>query len=183
MQLEAMMYGFAAPGDNARGRARDWSLADIEAIGNEIWPDALPEPLDEYSYTMYSELPQCLRVTPEKIPQCARDLVRLKGKNLYLTKQVCTFGPEEMHDLEFKPAIPLLAAALSDPVGDAAAAVLRLCGTNAIPALLAACQDQLLATNQCLVGPPGATGHLLGRTVAHPPQRRCAKSQIQRRHG
>ena len=141
MQLAAMMYGFAAPGDNARGRVRDWSLEDIEAIGKESWPDALPEPLDEYSYTTYSELPQCLRVTPEKIPQCARALPRLKTKSWYLTKQVCTFQPQEMRDLEFKPAIPLLAAALSDPAGDAAAAVLRRCGTNAIPVLLAACQS------------------------------------------
>jgi HEAT repeat protein len=140
LQLASMMYSLASPGVNPRGRSRDWSLEDIEAIGKESLPDPLPEPLDERPFISSSDLPQFLQVPPEKIPQCAKDLPRLNGKNWYLTKQVWTFRPEEMHDLEFQPALPLLAAALPDPAGDAAAAALTHFGTNASPVLLAACQ-------------------------------------------
>jgi hypothetical protein len=141
LRLASMMYSLASPGVNARGRSPDWSLEDIEAIGKETWPDTPPDSLDQHSYASPYELAQCQEVKAEKIPQCAKDLPRLKGKNWYLTKQVWTFRPEEMHDLEFQPALPLLAAALPDPAGDAATAALTPFGTNASPVLLAACQS------------------------------------------
>jgi hypothetical protein len=141
LQLASMMYSLASPGVNLRGRSRDWWLEDIETIGKETWPDAPPDSLDQHSYTSPYDLAQCRQVTPQKIPQSANDLLRLKGKNWYLTKQVWTFRPEEMHDLEFQPAPLLLAAALPDPAGDAAAAALTSFGTNASPILLAACQS------------------------------------------
>jgi HEAT repeat protein len=64
---------------------------------------------------------------------------RLKSKSWYLTKQVWTFRPEEMHDLEFQPALPVLAAALPSPAGGAAAGVLWHLGAPAVPILISAC--------------------------------------------
>ena len=141
LRLAAMMYSLAAPGENTRRIARDWSLEDLQAAGRESLPDTLPEPLDQRSYATAYELLQCLLVASDKVPQCAKNLPRLKGKSWYLTKQVWTFQPEDMHDLEFQPALPVLAAALPDPAGDEAAGALTYLGPSADPVLIKACQS------------------------------------------
>jgi hypothetical protein len=86
LRLAAMMYSLAAPGENTRGIARDCSLEDLQAAGRESLPDTPPEPLGQRSYASAYELLQCLQVASDKIPQCAKDLPRLKSKSWYLTK-------------------------------------------------------------------------------------------------
>jgi HEAT repeat protein len=66
---------------------------------------------------------------------------RLKGRNWYLTKYTRTFQPGEMRDLEFQPAIPVLAKTISQPSGAQAAGVLSQLGTNAVTVLIAACRS------------------------------------------
>jgi hypothetical protein len=80
-------------------------------------------------------------VTPAQLVQSAKSLPRLKSRSWCLTKHVRTFTPEEMRDLEFKPAIPILAETLARPCGAIAAQVLAGLGSNAIPALAAACKS------------------------------------------
>jgi HEAT repeat protein len=46
-----------------------------------------------------------------------------------------------MHDLEFQPALPVLAAALLNPEGGAAAGVLWSFGASAVPILVSACRS------------------------------------------
>ena len=120
---------------------RDWSLEDLMAISQEGRPPTPPGALDDDSYYSPHELVQCLRVAPEQIPLCVKGLPPLKGKGWYLTKQVWTFRPEEMHDLEFQPVIPLLVAALPDRAGSEAAALLTRLDTHADSVLVAACQS------------------------------------------
>jgi HEAT repeat protein len=139
--LAAQMYSLLPPSRKGLRRTEDWSLEDLEAIGNEGQPSMVPESLDDVFYISPDELLQCLQVTPEKIPQCATNLPRLKGKSWYLTKQVWTFEPEEMHDLEFQPALPALAAALPSPGGGAAAAVLWQFDASAVPILISSCKS------------------------------------------
>jgi HEAT repeat protein len=77
-------------------------------------------------------------VTEKELPQCNGIIPRLKGKTWWLTKQTWTFQPEEMRDLEFQPAIPVLAEKLDDKDGYFAAANLVPLGSNAVPVLLTA---------------------------------------------
>jgi HEAT repeat protein len=141
LHLAAMMYSLESPGEIPPGVARDWSLEDLAAIGKEDLADTQLQRLDNRSYTTSYEPLDCLQVAPQQIPQCAKDLPRLKGMNWYLTKDVWRFQPEEMHDLEFQPAIPALAAALPDRAGDAAAVILPRLGASGDSALVAACQS------------------------------------------
>ena len=83
------------------------------------------------------ELPYA-NVTTKSLPQCARELPRMKGKSWWLTKQTWTFQPEEMRDLEFEPAIPVLAEKLGDTVGYYAAANLRQLGNEGVARLMIA---------------------------------------------
>ena len=111
------MYSLASPGTGGRSTRRDWSPEDLEAIDRESSPNTPPKRLDQdYAGAGY-ELLHGLPVSAEKIPQCAKSLPRIKGKRWYLTKHVWTFQPQEMRDLEFEPAIPLLASALPDRAG------------------------------------------------------------------
>jgi hypothetical protein len=151
LRLAAMMYSLESPFEIPPGVARDWSLEDLEAIGKEELADTQLQRLDHRSYTTSYELLECLQVIPQQIPQCAKDLPRLKGRNWYLTKDVWRFQPEEMHDLEFEPAIPVLAATLPDQAGDAAAVILPRLGASGGSALLAACRstNSLQRVNAC----------------------------------
>jgi HEAT repeat protein len=93
---------------------RDWSAEDLAKEGQ---PHAPEESLEPDFYASPEQILQCLRVTANKIPKSAKNLSRLKRKDWYLTKQVWTFSPEEMHDLEFQPAKPAMAKVLSHPAG------------------------------------------------------------------
>jgi HEAT repeat protein len=83
------------------------------------------------------DLVQSLEVAPKDIPACSEALPRLGGKSWWLTKQVEVFAPEEMRDLEFEPAVPILAAKLGTPEGRGAASSLASLGGYAVPVMLA----------------------------------------------
>jgi HEAT repeat protein len=141
MMLSLNLYNYSArPEWNAR-RDRDWSLEDLTAIYEEGRAPASPVDLYDEFYAAPYELLQSLPVTPSQLTQCVRELPRLRAKTWYLTKQVWTFRPEEMHDLEFQPAIPLLKATLPSRVGGLAATLLTHLDPRLTPFLVAACQS------------------------------------------
>jgi HEAT repeat protein len=140
-----MAYRMYALAPVERGGRRDWTLDDLDALGEEIQPSKLTEHLDSDFYAPSRQLLQALALKPDQLPECVKALPRLKDRNWYLTKQVYTFRPEEMEDLEFQEATPVLAAALPNPEGRAAASLLTVFGKNAVPILIAACQTTNLA--------------------------------------
>jgi HEAT repeat protein len=83
------------------------------------------------------DLVQSMEVGPKDIPQCSKELPRLVGKSWWLTKLVEVVAPEEMRDLEFEPAVPILAGKLGTPVGLGAAICLSHLGGCAVPTVLA----------------------------------------------
>ena len=82
-----------------------------------------------------------MEVGPEDLRATARVLPALKGKAWWLTKQVQTFAVEEMRDLEFEPAVPLLASELRTAEGSGPAHCLAQFGTRALPIVLAGLQS------------------------------------------
>ena len=129
--------------------ATDWPPAELLAMGKEGQPFWPPKPLDDRFDAQPHELIDCLRVTakahsgvavsePWPIPECAKQIPRLKNRSWFLTKHVWTFQPEEMHDLEFQPAIPALARFLPLPEGSVAACALSSLGVGAVPTLVSA---------------------------------------------
>jgi hypothetical protein len=98
-------------------------------------------PLDQDFYSQAPSPYVSLFIKPGQIPKCAEALPRLQGRSWYLTKQVCTFGPEEMHDLEFQSAVPILQATLPVPEGRLAARMLTGYGASAVPIIAAACKS------------------------------------------
>ena len=78
---------------------------------------------------------------PEDLRATARELPRLKGKSWWLTKQVQTFAVQEMRDLEFEPAVPILASELRTAEGSGPAHCLAQFGTRALPIVLAGLQS------------------------------------------
>ena len=138
LQIAHQMYSFAPRGANT---GRDWTLEDLVSLGKEGQPTRLREPLDDDSPAAVPGLLQCMQVGSEKIPQCAKVIPRLENKGWYLTKQVRTFRPEEMRDLEFEPAVPVVAQILPRPEGTAAARLLSQLGPSAVPILIAACKS------------------------------------------
>ena len=147
LSLAHLMYSFDNVGGNPQKRrpVRDWSVEDLVAIGKEIQPSS-PKTLHDDFYASPEELLQCMRVTPDQMTKCAKELPRLKKRPWYLTKQVWTFAPEEMHDLRFEPAMPAVARALRRPTGAIAAALLSQFGSDAGPVLAAACKSADTAT-------------------------------------
>jgi len=70
-----------------------------------------PTPPEEESDNYFSA---CLAVSSMEVDAsqlkvCATNLTRLAGKSWWLTKQVQSFAPDEMHNLEFEASIPVLA--------------------------------------------------------------------------
>jgi hypothetical protein len=117
-----------APANRTPGwRQRDWPEEDLRAIGNEGQPP-MSDLLIGDDRILLNDLgigpPECLKVRAEEMPECVKDLPRLKGKVWYLTRQTKTFSPLEMHDLVFEPARSVLAKALRAPACAAAAALL-----------------------------------------------------------
>jgi HEAT repeat protein len=78
---------------------------------------------------------------PEDLRATARELPALKGKSWWLTKQVQTFAVQEMRDLEFEPAVPLLARELRTAAGSGPAHCLAQFGARALPIALAGLQS------------------------------------------
>ncbi|HEV7928168.1 MAG TPA: DUF2330 domain-containing protein [Verrucomicrobiae bacterium] len=84
------------------------------------------------------DLVQSMEVGPKDLPVCSKEIRRLDGKTWWLTKDVQVFTPEEMRDLEFEAAVPLLAGKLSTDGGEGPALCLSMLGGCAIPAVLSA---------------------------------------------
>jgi HEAT repeat protein len=141
LQLAYQMYSLAPRSANTGRPTRDWTLEDLVSMGKEGQPTSPREPLDDDFPAASPGLFQCMQVAPEKIPKCAKLLPRLKGKGWYLTKQVWSFRPEAMHDLEFEPAVPVVAQILPLPGGAVAARLLSQLGPSAGPFLIAACKS------------------------------------------
>jgi HEAT repeat protein len=122
------VYSLAPPEKLMPGQPGDSSEEAIEAIAKEEPFDTTREWVGWRSCATSDELLHCEQVKVCQIAYCANEMPRLKGKSWYLTKDVWLFRPEEMRDLEFQPAIPVLAATLPDAAGDAAAGVLSRLG-------------------------------------------------------
>jgi len=76
------------------------------------------------------ELPHYVEVTKKELPDYSREIGLLAEKSCWLTKQTWTFRPAEMRDLEFEPAVPVLAGKLDSPYGYYTAACLAQFGTT-----------------------------------------------------
>ena len=126
---------------------KKWTVEDLQAIVREDPPtDQIS--LDDYRYATADELLHGFRVSTNQITKTARTMRRLKDNSWYLTKVHRTFLPTEMHDLEFKPAVPMLAETLAQPSGRAAGLVLASLGTDGASALLAACHSTNSTTRE-----------------------------------
>jgi HEAT repeat protein len=82
-----------------------------------------------------------MEVGPEDLRATSRELPRLKGKSWWLTKQAQTFAVQDMRDLEFEPAVPLLARELRTAEGSGPAHCLAQFGTRALPIVLGGLQS------------------------------------------
>jgi len=141
LQLSHQLSALDGDGRTPRNSPRDWSIEDLAAIAKEGEPPPSTNTPGEEYYESPGELLHCMRVTPDQISKSAKDLPRLKNRGWYLVKLGWTFTPEEMHDLEFEPAIPAVARILPLRSGAVAAALLSQFGSNAVLTLAAACQS------------------------------------------
>jgi hypothetical protein len=87
------------------------------------------------------ELLPFVRVTTTDLPETTKWISRLANKTWWLTKQTWTFQPEEMHDLQFDPALQVFAEMLGSKYGYFAAANLTPFGADAVPVIIAAMQS------------------------------------------
>jgi HEAT repeat protein len=125
-----------------RGNGPNPSIEEFKAMAAEMVQPNPDNSLEDYFYTSPNQFLQCLQVDPEQISKTAETLPRLKGKRWFLTKNVRTFTPAEMRDLEFVPAVPAIANLLPRPIGREAAQVLTQFGSNSVPVLLSACKSK-----------------------------------------
>jgi hypothetical protein len=94
-------------------------------------------------------LPPYAKVTKDDLPDCNKAISRLADKSWWLTKQIWTFQPEEMHDLTFEPAISVFADWLGTKYGYLGDTGLTLFGTNGVPTILAAMQNTNSTVRVC----------------------------------
>jgi hypothetical protein len=140
LALAWRMYSMFPANVKEGKREREWTTEDLKAMSEENLPAVPKEPLEENAfYASPYELLHCLQIGHDKIPQTAKAIPCLKNGNWHLTKFVRTFDSGEMHDLEFEPAIPVVAQYLPGPEGSVAASLLSTFGSNAIPAIVTAC--------------------------------------------
>lgn len=78
------------------------------------------------------------QVTVKDIPRCRKQLSRLNGQSWWLTKKTWKFKPDDMHDLEFQPAVTLFAEKLRGQHDFTAAVNLRGLGPDGIAELAVA---------------------------------------------
>lgn len=121
---------------------RNWTLEDLQAMAREGAPPPPPPSIDDEFHASGDELLHCLRVETNQITKSARSVPRLRSKSWHLTKASRTFSAIEMRDLEFQPAIPVLADVLPRPVGRSAALALARLGPNGAAVLISACQSK-----------------------------------------
>ncbi len=120
---------------------RDYSQEDLERIANEGLLPAQSYGFDETFYSSPEEMLQCMPLKSEDIPKCSRTFLRIKEGDWFLTKLVQIFGPVEMKDLEFEPAISELSGMLSQKMGKSAAQILARLGAKGEAVLRQACND------------------------------------------
>jgi HEAT repeat protein len=84
---------------------------------------------------------QSMEVGSKDLVACSKEIPRLAGKSWWLSKEVQVFGPLEMRDLEFEPAVPILAEKLRTADGPGAAICLSQLGVCAVPVVLAAAKS------------------------------------------
>src|ERR1041385_7379704 len=82
------------------------------------------------------QLIRCFEADTKDLPECAKILPRLGGKKWWLTKQILVFAAEGIGDLEFEPALPILAEKLHTPEGRTLARRLPQFGQFAVPVVL-----------------------------------------------
>jgi hypothetical protein len=114
----------------------------LQAIARESAPRAPQPSLDDDFYGAGNQLLHCMPVKSNQISRAPKSVPRLKIRNSwYLTKFTHMFGPAEMRDLEFEPAIPPLTETLRLPSGRSAAFILAHIGTDGVSALIDACRS------------------------------------------
>lgn len=144
IQLASMMY---AENSNSRSqsldrrRTRNWTTEDLNALAAEATEAAPDGELHQRFYGDAGQLLHCLRLEASRIPKTSKVFARLQNRDWHLTKLTRTFAPAEMQDLEFEPAIPVLAQMLSKEHGSVAAQLLAELDPAGMPALLAACKS------------------------------------------
>ena len=108
--------------------------------GLAVPPGRRPEEphLATRSWINDDELIPYAQVSRTTLPVCSREIALLREKRPWLMKQVWTFQPGEMRDLEFVPALPVFVSSLTNGEGTFAAANLAKLGTDGEHALLAA---------------------------------------------
>lgn len=116
-------------------------LEDLRAIVRQSPIAARDTPFDG-AFGWEFELLQSVRVGPEEIGRAAKSVPRLKGKGWQLTKVARTYAAAEMRDLEFEPAIPVLAGELAKTNGVNAATLLARMGADGVSALIEACRSE-----------------------------------------
>jgi HEAT repeat protein len=136
MQLAGMLYSR----DRVKG-ARGGTAEDLQATVRETELPAEEPSLDDEYYGGSGELLHCMIVNPDQISRAAKSIPRLKNKHWYLTKFTRTFLATEMLDLEFEPAVAVVAQVLAKPIGRTAAAALARLGTDGASALIAGCRS------------------------------------------
>ncbi len=122
-------------------RLRDYTQDDLVALAREELGPIPTERLGEIFYAEPGGMLQCLRLTAEQIPVCARTFSRLKAGEWYLTKQVYAFAATEMRDLAFEPALAALSRTMSQPVGEVSSQSLAKLGPHAHVQLASACNS------------------------------------------
>ncbi len=118
------------------------SVEGLHALAERLEGPRKPKkekPRDRDNESFYPFLPSWL-VTTKDFPECAKSISRLNDGSWYLSKQMRTFSPVEMNDLEFESAVPILTALLPSEDGFASAQLLSQLGTNGATALLPALQ-------------------------------------------
>ncbi len=114
-------------------------VGTYEPFSSLAQPELTPS-LEAVGYP-YAESLRYAPVTSKELPRCAKELLLSKGKTWWLSKDTWTFKPEEMEDLVFEPAIPLLEQKLAGDAGYDAGCKLLQCGPAAEKAVLEALQD------------------------------------------
>ena len=118
--------------DAGGGRSEALARRSCASCLGAIFPSARSQSRTT-TFTGGRDLMWSMEAGPEDLRATSRELPRLKGKSWWLTKQVQTFAVEEMRDLEFEPAVPILASELRTAEGSGPAHCLAQFGARALP--------------------------------------------------
>ena len=122
-ETQASAMERASPWNAGSGDPRPAPATMRRLLGYDLPQRAFTESDDDFYGGQ--DLVRSMEVRSEYLRATSRELPRLKGKSWWLTKQVQTFAVQEMRDLEFEPAVPLLASELSKVGGSGPAPLPR----------------------------------------------------------